>query len=129
MTDAPSVVTLTLDATTRDIALARTVAAAMAARADLTLDQLEDARLAVDEAASELIAACVPGDRLVVEFAVDAKDLSVRMSAPRPGNEVIKQDTFTWTVLSALSDELVANVTGGVATIDLRIHRPVPAQA
>ncbi len=48
-------VSLIFRAATRNAALARTVAAAMAARADLPLDQLEDVRLAVDEAVSQLI--------------------------------------------------------------------------
>ena len=37
------------------MAIARTVAAAMAARADLTLDQIEDVRLAMDEGLAYII--------------------------------------------------------------------------
>src|SRR6056297_3517045 len=42
-------------ADTANMAIARTVAAAVATRADLTVDQIEDVRLAIDEAAAYLI--------------------------------------------------------------------------
>jgi hypothetical protein len=48
-------VTLTFAARTNNASLARTVAATMSARADLPLDQLEDVRLAVDEAVTQSI--------------------------------------------------------------------------
>lgn len=49
--------TATLPASAAYTALARRAAATMAARADLPIDQVEDMRLAVDEAASQLIGA------------------------------------------------------------------------
>ena len=58
MTDT---VTVSFSADTRNVALARTVAAAVAARADFPLDRLEDLRLAVDEAVTQVIA-CASSD-------------------------------------------------------------------
>ena len=124
-----SIVRLDLSATTADLAIARAVTASMATRADLTLDQLDDARLAVDEAAAVLIEGCDEADRLSVTFHASARELRVTVSAPRPGNDEIASDTFSWTVLCALSDELTASVSDGIARIDIRITRQVDAQA
>jgi serine/threonine-protein kinase RsbW len=119
-------VTLTFSAHTRNAALARTVAAAMAARADLPLDQLEDVRLAVDEAVSQLILDAPELCDIACDFAVDGPRLRVRVSAPSRSGQVPDRDTFSWTVLTALVDEVSATVVGGVVTLDLRIVRQVP---
>ena len=48
-------VTLTFGVDTRNMSLARSVAATMAGRFGLTVDRLEDVRLAVDEAVSQVL--------------------------------------------------------------------------
>ncbi len=116
-------VTLTFRAHTRNAALARTVAAAMAARADLPLDQLEDVRLAVDEAVSQLILGAPELTDVVCDFVVEGPRLRVRVSAPSRSGQVPDRDTFSWTVLRALVDEVTATTVGGVVTVDLRIVR------
>lgn len=125
----PTVVRLDLDASTRDIAIARSVTAAMAARADLTLDQLEDARLAVDEAASQLVADCPAGARLVVEFRTGIDGLSVILSAPSMSGIPLSHDTFSWTVLSALTAHAEAATASGITRVELRIDRHAPVDA
>ena len=122
-------VTLTFQAHTRNAALARTVAAAMAARADLPLDQLEDVRLAVDEAVTQLIFDAPVEADVTCSFVVEGPALRVVVCAPTSTGEVPDRETFSWTVLTALVDEVTATVVDGVVSLDLRITRQVPVDA
>ena len=122
-------VTVAFPAETLNVALARTVAAAMAARADLTIDQLEDVRLAVDEAVSQLIADAMPES--VVSCAFDAGDgtLAMAVSTRTRTGAAPATDTFSWTVMRALVDSVVATTEGGEVRLDLRIARALPVEA
>lgn len=124
-----SPVTLSFAADTANVALARTVAAAMAARADLPIDQLEDVRLAVDEAVSQLIADAPDGASVACRFEAAGSTLRIVVSAPSASGRTPARDTFGWTVLSALVDVVGAEVSEGVVTLDLRIARSVAVQA
>jgi serine/threonine-protein kinase RsbW len=122
-------VTLSFLADTRNVSLARTVAAAMSARADLPLDQLEDVRLAVDEAVSQLILDARPGAEITCRFSIDGSDLDIRVSAPSASGEPPAHDTFSWTVLTALVDDVAATIESGEVLLDLHIRRQIPVQA
>ena len=122
-------VTLVFRAQARNAALARTVAAAMAARADLPLDQLEDVRLAVDEAVSQLILDAPDGSDVTCGFEIAGDVLRIRVHAPSRSESVPDRQTFSWTVLTALVDEVIASVDGGVVTLDLLVTRQVPVEA
>lgn len=88
----------------------RVVAADLAARADFDLDAVADLRLAVDEAASELVAVAVPEAVLTCVFSLDASQMEVTASVPaRPGG-TLRHDSFGWRVLTTLVDEV--RVTG-----------------
>jgi serine/threonine-protein kinase RsbW len=118
-------VTLTFPAATQNVSLARTVTAAMAARADLPLDQLEDARLAVDEAVSQVIADAPPGAQVTCAFTVRDSELDIVVHAPSASGSVPPTGTFSWTVLTALVDSVTAAVDDGVVVLRLRVVRSV----
>ncbi len=101
-------VTLTFAAEMRNVGLARTVAAAMSARADLPIDQLEDVRLAVDEAVTQLILDAPVGSEVSCTFVIKEDTLDVHVASPSLSGEPPSQDTFSWTVLSALVDDVHA---------------------
>lgn len=122
-------VTLTFLAETRNVSLARMVAAAMSARADLPLDQLEDVRLAVDEAVSQLIADAPAGAEVTCSFTLDGTDLDVRVTAPSISRSAPSHDTFSWTVLTALVDDVSASVSDDTVTLDLHISRQIAVDA
>ncbi len=117
----PDEVRLSFEADTRNIALTRTLAAAMAARADLPIDQLEDARLAVDEAVTQVIASAPTGAEVVCIMSAAPGELSITVSAP--GTQEPSQSTFSWMVLSALVSSLDAQVADGRVTFMLLIER------
>lgn len=118
----PETVTLVLPADTAYVSLARSVAASMAARADLTVDHLEDVRLAVDEAVSQLVHDSSDGT-VTVTFTLQADGLAIEVSARTKSNEAPAKDTFSWTVLTALVDDVTAVAADGVVTIALRMSR------
>jgi len=122
-------VTLTFAARTHNAALARTVAAAMSARADLPIDQLEDVRLAVDEAVSQSILDAPDGSEVVCRFTRDGTSLDITVSAPSTSGQTPSTSTFSWMVLSALVDEVAASITDGTVTIGMKVVRHVGVDA
>lgn len=119
-------VTLEFAADTENVALARSVAAAMAARADFTLDRVEDARLAVDEAVAQVIDSGSEG-RVVCVFELDDEWLAITVTGPPA--DAPARDTFGWTVLRTLVNDVDASVTADGLTIVLRMAGRVPADA
>ena len=122
-------VTLAFTADARNAALARTVAAAMAARADLTIDQLEDVRLAVDEAVSLALVDAPPGGVITCAFGVEGTRLDVSVSAPNPSGREPDRDTFSWTVLTALVDSVTVSTDAGTLILAFHITRHMPVEA
>lgn len=123
MTDS---VTLAFPAQTQNVSLARTVTAAMAARADLPLDQLEDVRLAVDEAVSQLIADAPADAEIRCEFDVADGVLDILITGTSTSGLVPPTGTFSWTVLTALVDSVSATVEHGVVALHLHVTRSIP---
>lgn len=116
-------VTLAFSADTVNVRLARSVAGAMAERADFPLDQLEDVRLAVDEAVSQLILDAAGDTEIVLTFSASGPELDVTVSAVTRGAQVPATDTFSWAVLRALVDDVAASVEDGTVTLRLHITR------
>ena len=122
-------VTLTIPADTAYVALARSVAAAMSARADLPIDQLEDVRLAVDEALSQVIADAPPSSEITCAYTVAGADLSITVAGASISGAVPSTGTFSWIVLRALVDDVSADVADGMLTVRLHVSRAVTVQA
>ena len=116
----PSDVTLSFRATTANVALARTMAAAMAARAHLTIDQIEDVRLAIDEAVSQLVNDCDEQTHVHCDFTETAGTLVIQTKATTRSGQPPATDTFSWLVLAALVDE----VTAGLFTLSCALPAP-----
>jgi serine/threonine-protein kinase RsbW len=88
------------------VALARTVTASVAAHCDLTLDDIDDLRIAIDEACALLLPISVADATLGVSFRLAADAVEVRAAVDaRPGTAP-SQDGFAWTVLRALASDL-----------------------
>lgn len=84
----------------------RLVAADLAARADFDLDTVEDLRLAVDEAAAELVAVAAADAVLTCTLWLDAGQMGVTASVPAKPGARVRQDSFGWRVLTTLVDEV-----------------------
>ena len=86
--------------------MVRTATAGLAARFDLTLDRIEDLRIAIDEACTLLIRrpADAPPDHLDCVFTLSEGALTVDVSGPDV--ELPQRTAYAWAVLSALVDSL-----------------------
>lgn len=91
-------------ATAAHLAPLRVVAGELATRADFDLDSVADLRMAVDEAAAELVGIAAPGSMLTSIFLVDEEEMEVTLSVPSAPGSALRYGSFGWRVLSALVD-------------------------
>lgn len=84
----------------------RLTAASLAARCDLTVDDIEDLRLAVDEACSLLLPSASPGSTLDARFELARGLLSVTATVATTTQASPERGGFAWTVLSALASSV-----------------------
>lgn len=93
------------------LAVVRTAAAGLAARLDFTLDDIEDLRIAVDEACSILLAQAVRGSDLRCRFHLEDDALTVVVEVRAAAPSIPTRHGFAWTVLSALASSVDFAVT------------------
>jgi serine/threonine-protein kinase RsbW len=101
-------VQLRLPADSAYLSVLRTATAGLAARLDFTLDEIEDLRIAVDEACAMLLPDAVEGGDLTCLFRLTENALVVSVSVPTTDGRLPARDTFAWTVLNALAGEVDA---------------------
>ncbi len=117
-------VVLRLPAQGAYLSVLRTATASLASRLDFTLDDIEDLRIAVDEACAMLLSQAVAGAELTCSFELAGDALAVAVSVPTVDGQVPSRDTFAWTVLTALAGGVDASVDSDrVVTIALRKQR------
>jgi serine/threonine-protein kinase RsbW len=118
------VVSVRLPASPAYLAVLRTTTASLAARLDFTIDEIEDLRIAVDEASCLLLADAEPDTDLVCEFELHADALRIAVSASTSDRAALERDSFAWTVLAALAGDVDAwTDSDGRQTIAMVKHR------
>jgi len=85
------------------LSVLRTAAAGLAARLDFTLDEIEDLRIAIDEACAMLLSQAIPGTDLECVFELGNDQVTITVSVVSAQPRMPARDTFAWTVLSALA--------------------------
>ncbi len=117
-------VSLRLPATGVYLSVLRTATAGLASRLDFTLDDIEDLRIAVDEACAMLLAKAVAGADLECTFELTGDAIAVSVSVLTLDGEQPSRDTFAWTVLTALAGEVDSAVDADSrVTLSLRKRR------
>jgi serine/threonine-protein kinase RsbW len=117
------IVVITLPADSAYLSVLRTATAGLAARLDFTIDEIEDLRIAVDEACAMLLPQAVPGVDITCEFRLEGGSIRVDVSVLTDDGEQPSRDTFAWTVLSALAGDVDSSVDEDRRiTITLRKH-------
>ena len=102
----------------------RTVTSALAARMNFPIDEMEDLRIAVDEACVMLISPALPGADMEVEFVLGGDALEVAVTVPTLTGTQPATDTFSWMVLCALAEEVRSQLgPDNRVTINLRKRR------
>lgn len=101
------VVELVLPLGHKHISTARVVAASLGADSGLDVDQIDDFRLAVDEAVAIVVDAAGPdSERIVLRFRSDAGRVSVQAAADPPAPLMRADiDSLALRILDAVSDE------------------------
>jgi serine/threonine-protein kinase RsbW len=122
-------VTVTLPAEGAYLSVLRTATAGLAARLDFTLDEIEDLRIAVDEACAMLLAQAIPGTNLECAFDLDSDHMSITVSVTAAEPQMPAKDTFAWTVLSALAGTVDSRLgPDDLVSIVLRKRRDAAGQ-
>ena len=98
-------VDLRLPADPAYLSLLRTTTAGLAARMSFTLEEIDELRIAVDEAAALLLPDIIDGE-LVAGFAVSSDLLEVTVAAHTAADHRPTEGSFAWTVLTALAGEV-----------------------
>lgn len=115
MTDLPTAVSVEVPATPGSVQVLRNVVAGVAARLDMPIDQIEEVRLAVTEAASLLLD---EAEATVLRMTIgrDAEALDVTLSSdgeadPWPSERALA--SWPWLVVKGLTDEIRAERPDG----------------
>jgi serine/threonine-protein kinase RsbW len=116
-------VELRLPADSAYLGVLRTATAALAARRDFTVDEIEDLRIAVDEMSTLLLTQVRAGASVDCLFELGRDDLTIHVSAESDHPKAPHQDSLAWTLLTALAGELHATVTDTTLTISLHKRR------
>ncbi|HLH82908.1 MAG TPA: anti-sigma factor [Trebonia sp.] len=95
------------------LSVLRTATAGLAARLDFTLDEIEDLRIAVDEACAMLLSQAIPGTDLECGFELGADEVTITVSVTAARARMPARDTFAWTVLSALAGSVDSRLGPG----------------
>ncbi len=104
------------------VSVLRTTTAGLAARLDFTIDDIEDLRIAVDEACAMVLPEADPGGPLLAEFFLAPSLLTVRVTVS--GSEIGKPDydSFAWQVLDTLASTATAEVDGDTFVVTLTME-------
>lgn len=109
------------------ISTLRLTAASLAARCDLTIDDIEDLRLAVDEACALLLPHADPGSTLDARFDLTTGRLGVMASVQTSETAEPDRTGFAWTVLDALASSVDVHRDAGRLTIAVTKSREAAA--
>ena len=116
---------LTVPAQATFVALVRTSAAHLGAHINLSVDQIEDLRLAVDEAFAAVL--CESDESVDITFECDTDSITATLTGPRGASEPDKAG-FGWTVMAALVNN-VSSSTNEDGRVSISLTTKVAASA
>lgn len=106
------------------LSVVRTATAGLAARLKFSLEEIENLRIAVDEACAILINLVGPQTEVTCQFDMDGEAVTVSVSVPVSRRVTLPgEGSFSWQVLSALVGEVSADATSDQLTIRLTKRR------
>jgi serine/threonine-protein kinase RsbW len=111
--DTADYVQVKMPAESAYLSVLRTATAGLAARLDFTVDEIEDLRIAIDEACAMRLAQAIPGTDLECVFELGADQVTITVSVTAAQARMPAKDTFAWTVLSALAGSVDSRLGPG----------------
>lgn len=117
-----SVIELSVPARTSYVSLVRSATSAVCAQADFPIDALDDLRLAVDEACALVIADAPVDAELTARWRVSGPAVEIDISCPTRTGAPVATNTFSWTVLTALVEQVASDVRDGALHIRMQAH-------
>jgi serine/threonine-protein kinase RsbW len=103
---SPRSVEVRVSAQLENLAVVRTLIAAVATFEDLNLDAVADLRLAVDEACTRLIRSASPDATLVLVIDPRANEVVIDVSTTSTAEDILTPGSFSWHVLTSLTDDV-----------------------
>ena len=125
--DARSDVELRLPADGAYAAVLRTLTAGLAARLDFTMDDIEDLRIAVSEAAAMVLDEADAGADLVCHFRLDQGELVLDCSTTSASPTKPDYDSFGWQVLTTLTTEASVDARPGHYAVRIALRSTLDA--
>ena len=122
VTTEPAEVELRLPADGAYASVLRTLTAGLAARLDFTMDDIEDLRIAVSEAAAMVLDEADPDAVLDCRFRLSASELALRISATSAAPEEPDYESFGWQVLATLTAEASIDAEPGTYAVNLTVR-------
>src|SRR5437868_6932149 len=119
----PPAVELSVVAVSTYLSTVSAVAADLALQHDMNLDEVDDLRLAVDEACSMLVPLALPDAMLRCRFTIGPDRIEVSCSVSTKDEEQLTTTGFSWQVLTTLADTVEWSAghddEGYLVTVDL----------
>ena len=103
-------------------ATAQAVAASLGIQLHMSVDRLDDLRVAIDEAMAEILHACPEAVEVHCEFAITETSVEVRLQARSVNPRLPDHHGLGWTVLHAITGHLHAFIDNGRLHLHLRVH-------
>ena len=122
----PDVVEIQVPALSAYVPTVRLTAASLGAMCELSVDDLDDLRLLVDEACSLVLPLAAAGSSLSIRFELTHWCLAVETKVAAGDTAVIDRSGYTWTVLQALASSIQASAADGTVSVLLSRRRTDP---
>ena len=121
-TGEPTEVELRLPADGAYASVLRTLTAGLAARLDFTMDDIEDLRIAVSEAAAMVLEEADTDSTLDCRFRLSPGTLALTISAPAQSPAAPDYESFGWQVLATLAAEAAIDSAPGSYAVRLTVR-------
>jgi serine/threonine-protein kinase RsbW len=115
-------------ADTAYVAVVRMATAAIAARLDFTLDDIEDLRMAVGEACALTLNGAAPGGTMQADYHLTPDRIEVHVSADTTRDGPPDPSSFAWQVLTSTAEDVTGDLDGGRVVVRLAVSRNAAAQ-
>ena len=115
-------ITITVPAKAEHVAVLRAAVGVVASRLEFSLDDIDDLRILVDEAASVLLSSGAT-ETLNCELVTIDQSVHFSLRARLPDGQQPHGEGFAWSILNALAHEVNSEVASGEHVISVSRHR------